>query len=207
MQNYEEKISQFVDNELPVNEQRELFEFLSENEEARETLHDYMQMKNDTKIFYGNLNADLPKLNIPVPLAAGNEQKNYYKPMFYFSAAASIILLMLLLFNQPVKDRFEERYSDLQSELISLQQEHAELLQSNINLIKQNEKFVSELKMIETAKTVEQKQEEPKPVIKNKKPEQTIERPRRSRSANYLANIPTYQVNDKDFLGSQIVGN
>ena len=35
MKDYEIKISQFVDNELSVNEQQELFRFLSEEGEAR----------------------------------------------------------------------------------------------------------------------------------------------------------------------------
>jgi len=58
MENYEIKISQFIDNELPVNEQQELFRFLAESEKARKVFADYMKMKNETKAFYTEMDIE-----------------------------------------------------------------------------------------------------------------------------------------------------
>ena len=91
MKDYEFKISQFVDNELSANEQQELFRFLSESEEARQTLVDFMEMKKETKSFYAGMNAEMDDSKIVTAgIYAQNEKEKNINQCFI-----SLLLLQL----------------------------------------------------------------------------------------------------------------
>jgi len=55
MKEIELQISQFIDNELNDAEQKKLFAVLAEDQNARQTLSDFMQLKKDTSEHYNNI--------------------------------------------------------------------------------------------------------------------------------------------------------
>lgn len=207
MKNYEEKIGMFLDNELPVEEQPELFAFLSESEVGRKALNDYIEMKSSARSFYSEMETDLPALELPKD--ADYNKPNYFKPLFYFSAAASIILAMLLFFSSFSDSQMHVKYSELQRELIDLQESYKKSLQTNIDLIKRNDEIVSQIQMVKVQKEPEVTQTSR---IENLKPktapkEKIKVKPVIQQSKNYLASVPTYKITDDDFIGRKIIGN
>lgn len=208
MKNYELKISQFIDNELSAKEQQELFSFLSGNEEARQTLSDYMEMKKETKSFYAGMN---PELDDPKIIAAGvyaqKREEKKYKMMFYFSAAASIILFFLLLFQQFRPDPMFTKYQNLQAEMIKLQEDFSEALSKQIELVKQNNQLYEEAEKLKTVQVTINQPVQKKPVAGVKKKNIPPPRPIVRKQNNYLASIPVIKITKDDFIGQQIIGN
>ena len=210
MKDYELKISQFVDNELSANEQQELFRFLSESEEAQQTLIDFMEMKKETKSFYAGMNTEMDDSKI---VAAGisvqNEREKKYRSMFYFSAAASIIFAFLFLANQFKENPILTKYQNLQTEMITLQENYSDVLSKQIELVRVNNQLYVETKKLKTAQVVIKN----KPIKKASKvqPPKTIKQQKKNPNYksrnNYLASIPTYTITKDDFLGQQIIGN
>ncbi|MCF7859565.1 MAG: hypothetical protein K9N07_09645 [Candidatus Cloacimonetes bacterium] len=208
MKNYEEKISMFLDNELPVDEQPELFAFLSESEDGRKALNDYMELQSSTRSFFSEMEVDLPALELPKD--ADYNKPNYFKPLFYFSAAASIILAMLLFFSPFSDSQMITKYSELQRELIDLQESYKKSLQTNIDLIKRNDEIVSQIQKAdqqrnerEVIQVSRQKNSEPNSAPKiNPQAKQLT-----AKKNNYLASVPTYKITDDDFIGRKIIGN
>jgi hypothetical protein len=97
MKHYEMEISRFIDNEIPSDEHQRLFAHLSDCEECRKTLMDFMEIKKDSRSYYEDFQIEIkPAFDIPVEIVPKKE-KNIYKSFFYFSAAASVILGVLFL--------------------------------------------------------------------------------------------------------------
>jgi hypothetical protein len=99
MKHYDLEISRFIDNELSANEQRELFSHLSNCEDCREIISDFMEMKRKTVSYYNNLSIEL---KTPVKLLASDikiKKLHIYKHLFYLNMAASIILVLFILLN------------------------------------------------------------------------------------------------------------
>ncbi|MCL5029876.1 MAG: zf-HC2 domain-containing protein [Bacteroidetes bacterium] len=123
MKHYELEISQFMDNELPADEQKELFIHLSGCEDCRETLSDFMETKKESKSFYNELDAELKSVKLSAAVQQKRE-KNIYKTSFYFSAAASIILGILFLMRQSNSAQIEKQYLMLEAKYNELNIEH-----------------------------------------------------------------------------------
>ncbi len=209
MKNYELKISQFVDNELSANEQQELFRFLSESEEARQTLIDFMEMKKETKSFYAGMNLELNDSKIVTAgVSAQNERGKKYKSMFYFSAAASIIFAFLFLANQFKENPILAKYQNLQTEMVTLQENYSDILSKQIELVRVNDQLYEETEKLKTAQVViNNKSDKKTPSVEQPKVEKQQKKPNYKNRNNYLASIPTYTITKDDFLGQQIIGN
>ncbi len=160
MENYELQISRFIDNELPPEEQKELFRFLAEDNEAQQVLADYMEIRKETKLYYKEMDTDKKGAVLPLPLFA-KPQRDVYKKLFYISAAASLILAFLLLFNQLKENPLEEKHIGLQSRFIKLQENYSDILARNIELVETNGKLNKEISL---------KQQRAQPVAEKIKP-------------------------------------
>ncbi len=207
MNDYEFKISQFIDNELATDEQPEFFRFLSENEEARRMLADYIEMKENAKAFYSELDTELDSSKaIKSGLTNSNNREKKYNVMFYFSAAAAIVLAFFLFFNISKNNIDSRKYFNLQTKYISLQENYNNILSEKIELIKLSENLSSKIKESKS----KQISLSSKPVLKKKNTNAKYKQPARitfhSRRA-YAANIPVYRITKDDFLGQQIIGN
>jgi len=209
MKNYELKISQFIDNELSVDEQQELFRFLSESHEAQQTLADYMEMKNEAKTFYAGMNAEMDNSKIVAARVFAQQKKEKkYRTMFYFSSAAAVLLAFLLLFNQSKHDPILTKYQKLQSEMIKLQEDYTVVLSKQIELVKLNNQLYSETEELKTTQLAI-KTKPVKKVSKVQPPKINKQRkkPNYKNRNNYMASIPTFTITKDDFLGQQIIGN
>ena len=145
MKDYEFKISQFIDNELSVNEQQELFRFLSESQEGRQTLTEFMEVKKEMKSFYAGMNVELNDSEIvAASVSAQNEKEKKYRMMFYFSAAAAIFFAFMLLVNQFKENPILTKYQNLQTEMIKLQENHSDVLSKQIELVRMNTQLYEE---------------------------------------------------------------
>jgi len=216
MKDYEFKISQFVDNELSANEQQELFRFLSESEEARQTLVDYMEMKKETKSFYSGMNAEMDDSKIVTAgIYAQNEKEKKYKTMFYFSAAASILFAFLLLLNQFKENPIFAKYQNLQTEIIELQENYSDVLSKQIGLVRVNNQLYEETEKLKTANVVLNQKfdksvprvEPPKVEIQKKKERRSYTTGNSGRMVASLQNAQRIEITKNDFLGGQIIGN
>jgi len=216
MKDYEFKISQFVDNELPANEQRELFLFLSENEDGRKMLSDYMEMKKESKSFYTGMNTELDGTKvISAGIFAQKEKEKKYKSMSYFSAAAAILFAFLLLFNQFKPNALLTKYQNLQTEMIKLQENYSTVLNKQIELVELNTQLYEETEKLKIAQMEINKQD--KKVSSVQTPEINKQQ-KYKRGSSYtvgnlgsklasLKNVQRIEITKNDFLGGQIIGN
>lgn len=207
MKDYEFRISQFVDNELPTDEQPELFHFLSENKEARKLLADYMKMKNETKSFYKEMDTEFDDTQvISSEIYTQKKEEKRYKLMFYFSAAATIVLAFLLGSSFFKSNISLEKYQKLQTKYIIMQENYKNVLNEKKRLVNLTDKFTIEIKKLKTKQVpAKHKSFNKSNLIKtqNKPSTNFIYKNRNT----YFANIPTYTITKSDFLGQQIIGN
>ncbi len=209
MKDYELKISQFIDNELSIDEQQVLFRFLSESQEARQTLADYMEMKNESKSFYAGMNAEMDNSKIvAAEVFVQQKREKKYRTMFYYSVAAAILFAFLLLLNQFKQNPILTKYQNLQSEMIKLQEDYTVVLSKQMELIKLNNELYEETEELKTAQVVMKNKQvnkvskvQPPKINKQKK------KPNYKNRNNYMASIPTFTITKDDFLGQQIIGN
>ena len=216
MKDYEFKISQFIDNELSVNEQQELFRFLSESQEGRQTLTEFMEVKKEMKSFYAGMNVELNDSEIvAASVSAQNEKEKKYRMMVYFSAAAAIFFAFMLLVNQFKENPILTKYQNLQTEMIKLQENHSDVLSKQIELVRMNTQLYEETEKLKTAQMVINKKSDKKvqradsPMInkqKNKK-ESSHTSDNSSSMVAALQNIQRIEITKNDFLGGQIIGN
>jgi hypothetical protein len=87
MKHYEFEISLFVDGELPEMGKKELFTHLSECMECRDTLSEYLLLKEKGASFCAVKMETLKK--------NGQAKNRFYKYILYTSAAAAILILAL----------------------------------------------------------------------------------------------------------------
>lgn len=200
MKDYELMISQFVDNELSANEQRKLFLFLSESEDGRKTLSDYMEMKKETKIFYTQKN---PELNEPKIIAMNVSSKDKiakkYKKWFYYSAVASIVFALFLLLNFITENSYGTKYNNLKTEYVVLQEKYNNVLNEKVELIKMNKNIIEQKNILELHCTEVIQQTK-----KNIDKKVTAKLRNACRTGNeyltILAEIPTVKLTEEDYL-------
>lgn len=209
MKDYEIKISQFIDNELSIDEQQELFCFLSENEDARQTLIDFMEVKKEAKSFYTGMSIEMDGSQIvTISENSKSEKAKKYKTMFYFSTAAAILLAFAFLLNQFKENPILTKYQNLQTEIITLQEKHNDALNKEAKLLELNNQLTIEVQNIKTEQLAVNKKRK----ILTPKPEPSksnihVKKAKVKNQNNYLANIPTYAITKDDFLGQQVIGN
>lgn len=200
MKEIELKISQFIDGELPLEEQRELFKVLSLDSEARETFNGFLAMKNSVKLHYSSMETDLS--GIKLPLGNAPKSRNIYKPISYFSAAAILIIFIFsgLLFSNFVA---------LQSKFNAVNTEYKSLKETSDYLKKINDFFKTTLV------------QESKPVIKVirsgkfgktiTRTEQTIAENKftgvKSKMDDLYNNFTSIKITKNDFILPQMIGN
>jgi len=216
MKDYEFKISQFVDNELSKNEQQELFCYLSENQEARETLIDFMEVKKKAKSFYAGINFEMDDSKIVAAgIATQNSREKKYKSMFYYSVAASVIFAFLLAVNQFKENPILAKYHNLQTEMITLQENYSDVLSKQTELLTINNQLYAETQKLKSAQMVINKKSDRKnPMVEepqNKKQKsqqgQSYSAGNSGRMVASLQNVQTIEITKNDFLGGQIIGN
>ena len=204
MKHYELEISRFVDNELPPDEQKMLFAHLTDCEECRGTLSDFMEMKKESRSFYESIDVELkPAIKLPAEVESRKEG-NIYKSLFYFSAAASVILGLLFLMKQSSVDILESEYS-------SLKVKYNELISAGNNVQKNN--FTNEMKAAGVSskkKKVSTSANRVKNLAVNKTIKNLPSRILLNESRHPLQKsqqIQIVQVTKNDFLTPQIIGN
>lgn len=111
MEDFGLKISQFIDGELNVEEQKELFTKLSTDDELRDLFNDQIQLRNKMKEYYSQIEYDDSIYQI---------KQNRFKTAFYISAAASVFLLSLLSFNYLNEER-NDKFQPVREEISKLQ--------------------------------------------------------------------------------------
>jgi len=205
MKHYELEISQFIDNELTAGEQKKLFAHLSDCEECRAILSDFMEMKKESRAFYEDIDVDLkPVINLPEAVESKKEN-NIYKPLFYFSAAALIILGLLFLLKLSNVDKLETQYSSLQLKYNELKTAYSSFKKDDIinspsskNISSNDEKVSSGKKHhgLKKSNYVSTKNLSSKSLKEN-----YFKFSRKSRQ------ITVVQVTKNDFLTPQIIGN
>ncbi len=209
MKHYEFEISQFVDNELNVAEQKKLFLHLSECETCRETLSDYMGMKKDAKLFYNEIK--FTAANPTKFLIESDKKRNNYKALFYIAAAASIILCFALISQLNSKNNFKESLNAVQAKYALLHQNYDDL--NNSLIAKEKEFKIAEDKnthdmnyAVSSNKNLQIKSFAVKNKTEGKK--QNIRSDNRVvHSATAFNNISIVKVTKNDFLTPQIAGN
>lgn len=204
MKHFESEIILYIDNELSIEQQKQLFLHLSECEECAIILSDYIKMKNETRNFYYSLDSRFKNIKtFTIPL-----DKNYkHNYPFYFTAAAVIILGLLFLFQLNNEKKSEMKLSELHNQFISLREDYESILKENENKIilnndeqtvyKKQEKKEQEGKIFN--RKISDKKEDGNLVLKVN--------PKESEYMKYLNSLPTEKISKNDFLVQQIIGN
>lgn len=198
MEDYEVKISQLIDNELSTEEQRQLFLFLSVNEESRKTFTDLMNIKKETQLYYSNITTEL---NEPKILTTNVNLSNYkvkkYKAGFYFSAAASLFLAFLFAGSVIKENSLETKYDNLETEFVILQKDYGDVLNEKIKLTDINENLINQKNIMEFEN---QKFLEQSKMKSNEKAKLNNEYKIGNEYLTVLAKIPTIKITEKDYL-------
>ncbi len=199
MKEIELQISQFVDNELNDAEQKKLFSVLAEDQNARQTLSDFMHLKKNISAHHNNITTDLlPRSFIPDQTKDKHEPNRKYKAMFYFSLAASIVLAMLLAWNQKSKDELYEQNNVLQAKYNSLERQYSNVKETKT----EKESFSQQLaKKSALTKFVKQPSLKTLPKLPDTEFLSRIKQKYETRLANSVV------ITKEDFIGGQIVGN
>lgn len=213
MKHYDFEISRFIDNELSAGEQKELFSHLSNCEECRNILSDFMEMKKGTESYYDNLPVELKS---PVKLLTGDtviRKRNIYRSLFYMSVAASIILGILFLSKLFAIDRLETKYSALEVKYAGINTDNKGKSQKEFNITtKINNTSFREKGNISSRRNhvIMQDKNKPKLLAANKiekNPSPDVLKNNNSRFSQKPQEIQIVRVTKNDFLTSQIVGN
>ena len=199
MKEIELQISQFIDNELNDAEQKKLFSVLAEDQRARQTLSDFMQLKKNISAHHNSITTNLLQMSfIPNQTKDKLAPNRKYKTMFYFSFAASIVLAMLLAWNQKSKDELYEQNNVLQAKYNSLERQY-----SNVKEMKTEKESFSQQLAKKNALTEFVKLSSLKtlPRLPNTEFLSRIKQKYETRLVNSVA------ITKEDFIGGQIVGN
>ncbi|MCK9211109.1 MAG: zf-HC2 domain-containing protein [Ignavibacteriaceae bacterium] len=151
MKHYEFEISQFLDNELPADEQKKLFMHLSKCSECAEVLSDFMKMKKDVKSVYNDMNVELKDSSALMNLLEPpTKKRNSYKTMFYFTAVASLMLGFFLILLEGNQSSLKNQYLQLQKESLKLQNEYAVVLNEKRQLTEVNKTYFDKMNLLKT---------------------------------------------------------
>ncbi len=189
------QISQFIDNELNDAEQKKLFAVLAEDQNARQTLSDFMQLKKDTSEHYKNITTELILPAISQTTAEPNKK---YKMMFYLSLAASIVLAMLLAWNQSGKEKVLKQFDVLLAKYEILMNQYSDAIE------KKNEKEPFPQQLAKKSILTELRK---KPSVKSISNFQNTTFLSRVKQKYETMPIKSVVITKEDFIGGQIVGN
>jgi len=95
MKHFDYEINLFVDGELGEIDKKEMFIHLSECEECRNTLSDFLLLKEKSRMHIAE--------NIKEIKNTPKKNNLFYKIGFYTSTAAAIVLLFFLTSSKPIK--------------------------------------------------------------------------------------------------------
>ena len=200
MKDIEYKISLFIDNELPENEQADFFKYLSEDKDSREMLSDLNKMKTGLKEHYNDIKGDM---DFPLTLVKGNDNEKKYKTYFYYAAAASLLFLILsisLLVNaQFYKEDINKSktvYESVKNDNEKLKNEITQLITEKSYL--QTESHDKKTVILKTAAGI--KITPNKNTIKNNESYYTF-------LDNKIKNAPVVKISKSDFITQQMIGN
>lgn len=206
MKHYDFEVSQFIDNELSVPEQKVLFAHLAQCEECSAFLTDSMNLKKQINTHYLDMNAESGSINALMNrINTRNKQNNYYKISFAISMAATLILGFFLAITQHNRSQAEERYFSLRSEV--------ETLKENISILAvEKQKQESPVNAsIQKVKRISQVKLKPENVTRNTKedvkPQKGIEMSVPDRYTSQYASIQKVSISKEDFLVQKMVGN
>lgn len=147
MSHYEYEINLYLDKELPLEMEAELFLHLSQCQQCRVEFRKCQQVKEGSKYYFKN---KYEESGVIV-----TKQFNPYKYFTYFSAAAALVLIFLQVFN-PAISLFDQRIGHGQaiSQIPNNKKEGAGNYQSTV---RNNYKFYTEeeyLREIKKLRTV-----------------------------------------------------
>jgi hypothetical protein len=209
MIDYEIMISRFIDNELLEDEQKELFNFLAGNDEARETMKKFMGIKKEISGYYSGL--EIPKTEIIAlkpkkkPVFPG---KKLFRYSYYFSIAASIILVIFLFLERSDRINANHNYLNMITKYENLQNSYENVLLKNLEIQK-------DYLQLQTSNNTQSENGIKKTVNKKsniKQVENKIEGNAGTKPV-YISfdrkhqNIPVVQISENDYIGYKIIGN
>lgn len=186
----EYQISQFIDNELPEQEQKALFAFLAENAESRKLFADYLALRAQTRHFYEHLNFTIPDQKKPARIY------RFGHGTLIAAIAALIILAFLAVFQFWSAREFKNQNATLQAQLIRHQADYQQLAQEKEKL---NQQILSVQEKIQALKS------EPQVIKAAHKPVKS--RTKLHQSAFAAVNPSIIKITENDFLGPKIIGN
>lgn len=199
MKEIELQISQFIDDELNDAEQKKLFAILAEDQNARQKLSDFMQLKKNISAYHNNITTDLLSATFITDQTKGKLGPNRkYKAMFYFSLAASIVLVMLLVWNQKSKSKAYENYNILQTKYEKLVSQYTNVTEMKI----EKESFSQQL-----AKNTVLAEFRKSPSMKNISKLPNVGFLSRIKQKYEAKPVNSVVITKEDFIGGQIVGN
>jgi len=136
MKHYEFEINLLIDGELPENAKDELFAHLSTCRECRNSLSQYLLLKEKSGEFC------IQKINKLKPKDV--EKINYYKIPFYISTAAAIILILLFIGIKTPATYITKKYVKVDTVFVSYKNKTLVNLQKEITPTNKGEKKSAE---------------------------------------------------------------
>ena len=205
MRHFEFEISQFIDNELPLSEKKELFLHLSQCDECNLFLEQSLKMKTEVKSYYSRVKPEgKPLLKVSNVSQPDHRKTTIYKMLFYTSVAATIILgFFLILISKDLSyfksniPQMHEEITALRNDLLLASREQGELLNIGKNQLAQKNNLI----IHPTDK---------KPHVKKTPAVHFVIKTNNSGTGNYMiqyATIPSVKINKEDFLIPPIIGN
>lgn len=206
MKHYEFEISQFMDNELPADEQKNLFAHLSECSECAKVLSGFMNIKMGVNSVYSDMNVELKSsfavINAPEPLA---KKRNIYKTMFYYAAAASVLLGFFLFLLEGNQSTLENKYLKLQKESLNLQNRYTNALNENQQLVEMNKEYFGKMNL-QMVKNNSPKSSS-RIITTMKGSDKTITSINKKRIPPGFTQVSYAKITKEDFLLPQMIGN
>ena len=201
MNDLDYKISMLIDNELDNSEQTELFKMLANDNNARQTFAEYMNMKKEVGSYYSSKTADVTMPVKQPPIIKVKETK-VYKTGFYFSAFAGLVMAVLLLFSYADNRVLNSKIEILNADLIGL----TDMMKDFKTAMEMKPGLKENLKKIT---------EETKPVKKNVLAKKVIDDPIivkaremiKEQRANSQFAMNKIVITKDDFIGGKVVAN
>jgi len=206
MKHYEFEISQFMDNELPADEQKNLFAHLSECGECAKVLSGFMNIKMGVNSVYSDMNVELKSsfavIDAPEPLT---KKRNIYKTMFYYAAAASVLLGFFLFLLEGNQSALENKYLKLQKENLNLQNRYTVVLNENQNLTEMNKNYFDKLNV--QAVKFKAPKSSSRIISTMKGSGKTVASINKKRIPSGFTQVSYAKITNEDFLLPQMIGN
>lgn len=206
MKHYEFEISQFMDNELPADEQKNLFTHLSECSECAKVLSGFMNIKMGVNSVYSDMNVELKSsfavINAPEPLT---KKRNIYKTMFHYAAAASVLFGFFLFLLEGNQSTLENKYLKLQKEHLNLRNRYTNALNENQQLVEMNKEYFGKMNL-QMVKNNAPKSSS-RIITTMKGSDKTITSINKKRIPPGFTQVSYAKITKEDFLLPQMIGN